>query len=168
VEFSVCGESRNWVRPSLAEQLKKLHSDSRYRDFTRQEIQDDLLWQNQIFLLKNYGLSLFIDFVYLSGIWAIPPETYSKCTEIDEEVLKINSGELVYVILLHNKVKKIELQNGQYLMIVEPTKKGIEFVQFSRLKGKPTIPIKVVQLNGEELIMSESEFISGWHLSKSP
>ena len=162
IPFEVCGNYQDWVRPTLNEQINKLKSEPRYRDLDPQAIENDLIWQNQIFTVNTYGLSYFVDYFYLSGLWSVPQDIFFEACSVS----KINSGEVAYLILLQYRVEKIYWQNGQYVMLVESTPKGFQVVQFRRQDGQPQIPLKIVEYRGKELkelVASESDFITGWH-----
>ncbi|MFB8788085.1 MAG: hypothetical protein U7123_04390 [Potamolinea sp.] len=147
VQFQVCSESQTWVRPNEAEQEARLNSLSRYAN---REYRQSKFWTDNIFLFTSYGLAARHEPVYISGLWKIGDEAL-KCYQSEGITQKINSGQIAEIWLLQHKVKKIEWQNGRYVMVVAPVQKGAQFINFSRVERQYPLNIKVVSENGTEL-----------------
>lgn len=156
IPFNICSESQSWLRPTEAEQTTKLRSMKRYASSTR----DGKNYMRRIFSRKVlvftiYGLSSRYDFYYLSGLWNYPEDQLWKCYKPQGTIDRINSGKLADVWLFQHKIKKITWQNNRYVMVVEPTQKGVQFIQFPRIENQPSLPLKVVTQKGEELPMEK-------------
>jgi len=157
IPFNICGESQSWVRPTEAEQAAKLKSMSRYEATTiNASNYMHRLFSRKVFSFTMYGLSARYDFYYLSGLWTYPEENIWKCYKPKGVIEKINSGQLADVWLFQHRVKKIIWQNNGYVMVVEPTQKGVQFIQFPRVENQPSLPLKVVSQKGQELPIEKS------------
>lgn len=158
VAFAVCGQSEEWVRPSLSEQLHQIQSNPRYQDLDAQYIENNLLWQSSILSLNTYGLSLLVDVHNLAGLWALPTDIYFEPCE----VLKIDSKEIAYLILLQYQVSRVYWDNNQYVMVIKSVPQGVQVVQFPRQDKQPLVPLKVVDETGRELSVSHDDSIAGY------
>jgi hypothetical protein len=157
IPFNICSESQNWLRPTEAEHTSKLRSMKRYASSTKDGSNYmRRIFSSKVFSFTMYGLSSRYDFYYLSGLWTYPEDDIWKCYKPKGVIAKINSGQLTDVWLFDHNVKKITWQNNRYVMLVEPTQKGVQFIQFPRIENQPSIPLKVVTLKGEELAIEKS------------
>ncbi len=128
VSFQVCGESQDWVRPPKDQQRSKWWSNPRYQNARENYV--EYPWTHNFFVV--YGTSdLEFDLANLSGLWSLPGNVRKSCVSRPnlESVLKLEKAELW--VLLH-RVKEIRFLNGEYIVIVEPTRTGAQFVQFPR------------------------------------
>ncbi|PSB31903.1 hypothetical protein [Stenomitos frigidus] len=152
VPFEVCGEAQTWVRPTKAEQAKKLQSLPRYAgDLANQPLQGvaQRFWQQKIFSFTQYGLSLRMEPIYLSGLWSVQ-DTLWKCYNADN-VTQINTGKTAEVWVLSHRVTRIRWTGEQYVMVVQPAQAGVQFIQFPRRESRSALPLKVVTEMGAKL-----------------
>ncbi len=151
IPFKVCGASQTWVRPTRTEQLKKLQSMSRYSGLNPKELQDLLqrFWQRDIFSFTQYGLSLRMEPVYLSGLWTVQDQLW-PCYD-STRVNQINAGKTAEVWVLSHRVTRIQWTGQQYVMVVQPAKTGVQFIQFPRRESQSTLPLSVVTDQGSKL-----------------
>jgi hypothetical protein len=157
IPFNICSESPNWLRPTEAEHSTKLKSMKRYASSTKDSSNYmRRLFSSKVFSFTMYGLSSRYDFYYLSGLWTYPEDDVWKCYKPKGVITKINSGQLADIWLFEHKIKKISWQNNRYLMVVEPTQKGVQFLQFPRIENQSSLPLKVITPQGEELPIEKS------------
>jgi hypothetical protein len=152
IPFKVCGEAQGWVRPSKASQVKKLQSLPRYSsDLASQPLKGlaQRFWQQEIFSFTQYGLSLRMEPIYLSGLWTVE-DTLWKCYNADN-VTQINAGKTAEVWVLSHRVTRIQWTGEQYVMVVQPAQTGVQFIQFPRRESRSTLPLKVVTETGARL-----------------
>lgn len=157
IPFNICSESPNWLRPTEAEQTTKLRSMKRYASSTNEgKNYMRRIFSRKALVFTIYGLSARYDFYYFSGLWTYPEDQLWKCYKPQGTIEKINSGKLADVWLFQHKVKKITWKKNYYLMVVEPTDKGVQFIQFPRIENQSSLPLKIVTQKGEELSMEKS------------
>ncbi|MBW4578183.1 MAG: hypothetical protein KME42_01235 [Tildeniella nuda ZEHNDER 1965/U140] len=152
VPFEVCGEAQTWVRPTKADQTKKLRSLPRYGgDLTTQPLKglSQRFWQQEVFSFTQYGLSLRMEPIYLSGLWTVQ-ETLWKCYNA-KNVTQINAGKTAEVWVLSHRVTRIKWTGEQYVMVVQPAQTGVQFIQFPRREARSSLPLKVVTETGAKL-----------------
>lgn len=150
--FEVCGEAQNWVRPTQAEQLKKLQSLPRYADETTNKPLQRLtqrFWQQDVFSFTQYGLSLRMEPIYLSGLWTVE-DTLWKCYNTTN-ITQINAGKTAEVWVLSHRVTRLQWTGEQYVMTVEPARTGAQFIQFPRRESRSSLPLKVITKKGTKL-----------------
>lgn len=147
ISFNICSASKTWVRPTEAAQIKQLHSQPRYANVST----TSEYWRNNVFLFTRYGLSGLLEPIYLSGLWTLDSNTIMKCYKPEGITEKINSDQLAEAWLLQQRIKKIEWQGDRYVMVVEPTQTGVQFVQFPRAERQSSFTLKVLNENGQEL-----------------
>lgn len=152
IPFEVCGEAQTWVRPTKADQTKKLQSLPRYGgDLTTKPLRGlaQQFWQQEVFSFTQYGLSLRMEPIYLSGLWTVQ-DTLWKCYNADN-VTQINAGKTAEVWVLSHRVTRIQWTGEQYVMVVEPAQTGVQFIQFPRREARSSLPLKVVTETGTKL-----------------
>lgn len=152
VPFDVCGESLTWVRPTRAAQIKQLQSLGRYgADALNKPLNNQIqrFWQQDVFAFTQYGLSLRMEPVYFSGLWTVQ-NTLWQCYDAPR-VTQINAGKTAEVWVLSHRVSRIQWTGNQYIMVVQPARTGVQFVQFSRREARSTLPLKVVTQQGTPL-----------------
>lgn len=152
IPFKVCGEVQNWVRPSKASQAKKLQSLPRYgADLASQPLKGlaQRFWQQEVFSFTQYGLSLRMEPIYLSGLWTVE-DTVWKCYNATS-VNQINAGKTAEVWVLSHRVTRIQWTGEQYVIVVQPAQTGVQFIQFPRRESRSTLPLKVVTETGTKL-----------------
>lgn len=160
IPFKVCNEFKTWVRPSETEQITKLQSLGRFNDLTTdRKLRSDLqrYWTDNVFLLTAYGLSALQEPIFLSGLWTVALEGLDKCHQQRETIEKINSGQLAEVWLLQGKVSKIKWQGNRYVMLVEPSQKGVQFIQFPRVENQASFTLEIVNKDSQKLTTLSSQ-----------
>ena len=155
--FEVCGESTTWVRPSEEEQNAKWWTSGRYKcadERCEQTIKD--LWTHDFFVV--YGsASIEYDLENLSGLWTLQGEERAKCYERErhEAVLRLEMAEVW--VLLH-RVKQVKRLGAFYVIVVEPTERGVQFVQFPRPAEKVPLTLYFVTADGQQIdVIAEAE-----------
>ena len=151
IPFEVCGEAQTWVRPTKAEQVKKLQSLPRYSSELANppfKALSQRFWQQNVFSFTQYGLSLRMEPIYLSGLWSVQ-DTLWKCYNADN-VTQINAGKTAEVWVLAHRVTRIQWTGEQYVMVVQPAQ-GVQFIQFPRRESRSALPLKVVTEKGTKL-----------------
>ena len=152
IPFEVCGEAQTWVRPTKAEQAKKLQSLPRYSNELASQPLKGLaqrFWQQQVFSFTQYGLSLRMEPIYFSGLWTVE-DTLWKCYNANN-VTQINAGKTAEVWVLSHRVTRIQWTGEQYVMVVQPAQTGVQFIQFPRRESRSTLPLKVITEAGTKL-----------------
>jgi hypothetical protein len=158
IDFEVCGEAPEWKRPTLTEHIQFIEANPRYQGFKPEEIENDLLWQSNILSLHNYGLSMMVDIHNLSGLWNAPTDIYFDC-----DVLKIDTGEIGYLILMQYQVNRVYWDNNQYIVMVKSVEQGVQVVQFHREEQETKLPFKIIdETSGQEFIIIDSDWIRGY------
>ncbi len=152
IPFDVCGESPTWVRPNKAAQIKQLQSMGRYgADVLNKPLNNQIqrFWQQDVFAFTQYGLSLRMEPVYFSGLWTVQ-DTLWQCYDAPRAT-QINAGKTAEVWVLSHRVSRIQWTGNQYIMVVQPARTGVQFVQFPRREARSTLPLKVVTQQGTPL-----------------
>lgn len=152
IPFDVCGEVQSWVRPTRAAQLKKLQSLPRYAsNQTSQPVKSlsQRFWQQDVFSFTQYGLSLRMEPIYLSGLWTVE-DTLWKCYNA-ATITQLNAGKTAEVWVLSHRVTRIQWTGKQYVMTVQPARTGVQFIQFPRRESRSSLPLKVVTDRGAKL-----------------
>lgn len=152
IPFKVCGEAQNWVRPAKADQLRKLQSLPRYVNDPHSRPLQSLsqrFWQQDVFSFTQYGLSLRVEPVYLSGLWTVE-DTLWKCYT-PTNVTQINTGKTAEVWVLSHRVTRLQWTGEQYVMTVQPARAGVQFIQFPRRESRSSLPLKVITEKGTKL-----------------
>jgi len=152
ISFEVCGEAQNWIRPTQADQLKKLQSLPRYAGNPASRPLQSLtqrFWRQDVFSFTQYGLSLRLEPIYLSGLWTVQ-DTLWKCYN-STSVTQINAGKTAEVWVLSHRVTRIQWTGEQYIMTVQPAQTGVQFIQFPRREARSSLPLKVITEKGTKL-----------------
>jgi hypothetical protein len=152
IPFKVCGEAQTWARPTQADQAKKLQSLPRYegnRASPELKALSQRFWQQEIFSFTQYGLSLRMEPIYLSGLWTVE-DTLWKCYD-STDVTQINAGKIAEVWVLSHRVTRVQWTGEQYVMVVQPAQSGVQFIQFPRRESRSTLPLKVITEKGTKL-----------------
>ncbi len=156
ISFEICSESETWERPSETEQIRQLQSQPRYGSELNREPLKSLsqtFWNQNIFSFKSYGLSARQEPIYLSGLWTIV-ETIWNCYDANR-IAKLNSGESAEVWVLLHRVVSIKWTGDRYVMVVKPTTRGVQLIQFSRKERQASLPLQVITDSGKELKVIE-------------
>ncbi len=157
IAFEVCSASPAWVRPESKVQKQHIQSTGRYSDAkTNREIQNltQQFWSRNVILFGSYGLSARVDPIYLSGLWTIPNTLDSisnKCYDSRQRIVDLNSGKIAEVWLLLHKVKSVKWLDNRYVMVVQPTNQGAQFIQFRRVEQQPIPLLQIITEDGKEL-----------------
>lgn len=147
VPFEICGQATTWVRPSEEEQRAKWWTFGRYAGGDEKVIKHP--WTHNFFV--TYGsASTEYDITNLSGLWTLPGGVRAPCFEAErhDAILKLQTAEIW--VLLH-KVKRIKRLDTHYAVVVEPTEKGVQFVQFPRPERHLPLTLYFVTEDGQEL-----------------
>ncbi|HIK27238.1 MAG: hypothetical protein N3E45_06135 [Oscillatoriaceae bacterium SKW80] len=158
IPFEICNEDENWERPSESEQIRQLQILPRYSSELNREPLKSLwqtFWNQNIFSFKSYGLSARQEPIYLSGLWTIIGSIWS-CYDANR-IAKLNSGESAEVWILLHRVISIKWTGDRYIMVVKPTKKGVQMIQFWRKEHQAHLPLQVITDSGEELKVVQRE-----------
>jgi hypothetical protein len=147
IPFEICGESATWTRPAEEEQEAKWWSSGRYAGGNEELIKYP--WTHD-FLVAYGNASGEYDLINLSGLWTLAADARSKCTEPErrEAILKLQKAEVW--VLLH-QVKSIRCMDTDCYIVVEPTERGVQFVQFARPEQQVPITLHFVTENGQEI-----------------
>ena len=115
-------------------------------------------WTHDFFVV--YGnASVEYDLVNLSGLWTLG-DARSKCTEPDrlDAISKLEKAE---VWVLFHRVQDVRSVGTDYYIVVEPTEKGVQFVQFPRPESQVPLTLHFVTEDGQEiqvLVEAESQY----------
>jgi hypothetical protein len=147
VPFEICGESVTWTRPTDGEQKVKWWDNGRYAGDNDEVIK--YLWTHDFFVAYGHASSEY-DLTNLSGLWTLADNVRSKCIEPDRQdrILKLEKAE---VWMLLHRVKAIRRLDTDYYLVVEPVKKGAQFVQFARPEQLVPITFHFVTENGQDV-----------------
>jgi len=147
LDFEVCGESTTWVRPPEQEQRAQWWSSGRYAGGNEDVIKYP--WTHNFFMVYGHA-SGESDITNLSGLWTLPGEVRAKCFEPEphDAVLRLETAEAW--VLLH-RVKSIKRLDRYYVVVVEPTEKGVQFVQFPRLERQLPLTLHFITEDEQEI-----------------
>jgi len=147
LSFDVCGESTTWGRPTEQEQNATWWTFGRYAGGDEKVIKWP--WTHNFFVAYGTASGEY-DITNLSGLWTLPGDVKAKCFEPQrhDAILKLQTAEVW--VLLH-KVKSIKRLDTSYAIIVEPTGKGVQFVQFARPERWLPLTLHFVTKNGQEI-----------------
>ncbi|MBD1879765.1 hypothetical protein [Coleofasciculus sp. FACHB-T130] len=159
ITFNICSESQTWVRPAETEQIRKLQSLKRYGDLASVRAAQTRWASYSVLGFTRYGGSAFYDYNYLSGLWTIQDATPWKC---GVSRAGSNSGQIAEVWLFQHRLVRIEWQGERYVMVAEPTQRGVQVVQFARVERQSSLPLKVVDERGQEFIASADSDLQGY------
>lgn len=159
VPYEVCGAIPDWERLSLEEQTAALQENPRYGEELATEPLQGLFekfWNESLITFTTYGLSARTEPVYLSGVWT-GIEAMSACYEGDRPAA-INAGDLAEMWLIGYQVVDFVWTGETYQVTVEPTPAGLRFIQFERAEGDATLPLVVLETDGNELTVASGDW----------
>ena len=159
VNFQVCSNLPDWERPDLETQTEALTSNPRYSEGLDVEPLQSLaakFWNESIITFTTYGLSARTEPVYLSGVWTAI-DAMDPCYEGDRPEA-INQGQLGEIWLIGHRIVTIEWSVDHYQVVVEPTQKGLQAIQFARLETNEMLPIIVVEADGTEITVASGDW----------
>lgn len=159
VVFEVCGDLPDWERLSLTDQTAELLNNPRYGAAIHEEPLKtlfDKFWNESVITFTTYGLSARTEPVYLSGVWT-GIEQMDACYGGDRPEA-INTGELAEVWLIGHRVVDIEWTGNEYELTVDSVPSGLQFVQFARLESELTLPIVVIEADGDHLTAASGDW----------
>lgn len=163
VSYSVCSESLTWTRPTADEQHKALQANPRYSSLPSESTQpwQQSFWEKDVIAFTTYGLSARQEPIYFSGLWSLLEQqpVWEQCYDA-EKIAQLNSGEIAELWLIGYQVKSMQWVGGRYLLTVEPTDAGAQFVQFPRREAFVTLPLQIVTEDNNPL-----EFVSADYLT---
>ncbi|GAC1451030.1 MAG: hypothetical protein NVSMB70_19740 [Chamaesiphon sp.] len=150
IPFEICGESKTWMRPNKVEQKKNLQSmEGRYSSKTIEELGGSY-WTHNIFSFTSYaGSSGTYDIRHLSGLWT--PQNPTRPSTCDRSITALNAGKIARVWLLLNRVVSIKWLDKHYVIVVQPTHRGVQIINFSRREQQPSLPLTVVTESGSQV-----------------
>jgi hypothetical protein len=145
--FKVCGESTTWMRPSEQEQNDKWWRSERYSSADEQVVQYP--WTHDFFVMYGHGSSTY-DILNLSGLWTLSTDVRARCLEPERQdaILRLQKTELW---LLYHRVRQIKRIGSAYVIIVEPSESGVQFVQFARPEQRVPLTFHFVTEDGQEI-----------------
>jgi len=147
LEFEICGESTTWVRPPEQEQSAKWWSSGRYAAGNEEILKYP--WTHNFFVVYGHASGEY-DITNLSGLWTLSGDVRVKCFEPEphDAILKLETAEAW--VLLH-RVKSIKRLDTHYVLVVEPTEKGVQFIQFPRPERHLPLTLHFVTKDGQEI-----------------
>ncbi|HEY9888068.1 MAG TPA: hypothetical protein V6D02_06680 [Candidatus Obscuribacterales bacterium] len=159
VAFEVCGEIPDWQRPTLADQTRTLTQNPRYGSALEEEPLKSLFdkfWQESIITFTTYGLSARTEPIELSGI-GTGIDAMEACYGGDRPEA-INQGTLGEVWLMGHRMVAMTWTGTEYLVTVENTDAGLQFVQFERFEAATSLPLIVVASDGREVAVASGDW----------
>jgi hypothetical protein len=159
VNYEVCGELSDWQRLELSDQKAALENNPRYGAAIAEAPLSDLFekfWHESIITFTTYGLSARTEPIFLSGVWT-GIEAMDGCYEGDRPAA-INEGELAEIWLIGHRIENIAWNGNEYEVTVEATTTGLQFVQFERYETASSLPIIVLEQNGDELTFASGDW----------
>lgn len=152
VDYEICAEVEEWTRPDRERHLRELAQNPRYGEDLDQEPLQSLseqFWHQPIIAFTTYGLSARMEPVNLSGLWTVG-EAMDSCHGGDRSDA-INQGTLGELWIIGHRVTQLEWVEGQYVVTVVPTGKGVQFMQFPRQEQEASLPLVVRTVEGQAL-----------------
>ena len=152
VEFETCAAVEDWQRPSADEQAQQLEKDARYEAAIAEGLAkatSSPFWENQVVSFTTYGLSARMEPANLTGLWTVDEEMQNCYTP--ETTAAINEGDRAEAWLLNHRIESLAQVGDRYVMTVEPTATGMQVVQFDRADELASLPLDVVNANGEAI-----------------
>ncbi|MCS6813051.1 MAG: hypothetical protein NZ772_05690 [Cyanobacteria bacterium] len=152
VPFEICAEATDWTRPSPQEQEQELQKLPRYATELNREPLRSLyqrLYNQSVFSFTAYGISLRLEPLYFSGLWTVQ-SILRDCYD-PNRIAQLNNGQLAEVWVLLHRVVSVQWDGSRYVMTVEPTSRGVQFIQFPRFEHDPTLPLQVLTREGLSL-----------------
>lgn len=159
LSFEECGSLPNWERPNLETQEAELTNNPRYAEGLDEEPLKSLsekFWSESIITFTTYGLSARVEPIYLSGIWTAI-DAMQTCYEGDRPD-DINQGRSAEIWLIGYRAVSVEWVENQYHVTVEPTPRGLRFIQFERLEASESLPIVVMDTDGTEIEITTGDW----------
>ncbi|MBI2845437.1 MAG: hypothetical protein HYX86_02700 [Chloroflexi bacterium] len=134
--FLVCGQSENWVRPSEEEQRNKWWDNLRYAT-DDPDTQEHILYAWTHNFIMHYGsASLEYDLGNLTGVWTATDLEWQCDSWWRESRLGMGGplGREVWaeIWVLNYRVLSIKHILSDYVIVVEPTERGFEVIDFQR------------------------------------
>ncbi len=149
VDFQICAESKNWIRPNSKQQKNHLNSfNSPYDQETINQLGGQF-WKYNIMSFTSYGGSAFFDYTNLSGLWSVKKASKWQCAS--EDIIAINDGKKARIWVLSHQVISINWDGNKYIMTVKPTKKGVQVIHLNRSEQNEFLPLKVFTENGKKI-----------------
>ena len=147
LSFEICSESTTWERPAEQEQSAKWWSSGRYAGGNEKVIKYP--WTHNFFVVYGSASGEY-DITNLSGLWTLPGDVRAKCFEPErhDAIFRLQTAEVW--VLLH-RVKTIKRVGIYYVIIVEPTEEGVQFVQFARPECHLPLTLYFVTEEGQEI-----------------
>jgi hypothetical protein len=149
VSYDICADLATWVRPEFAVQQQAVLQDPRYSQSLGQEPLSTLseqFWTQPIITFTTYGLSARVEPMNLTGVWTATAQI-EPCYGGDRP-MAINQGDWAEVWIIGHRLAGIEWSNGQYLLTVEPTAKGLQVIQFERQETQSPLALVAVTTEG--------------------
>lgn len=149
---NICTDIANWEKPSLETQIKTLKENERYgEDINKQPLKDlfSQLWNHQVFVFTEYGLSARIEPIYLSGVWTELDNIWDCYTE--ENIQALNSGQKAEIWLLGVKFVNLSWENEQYYLTVESSENSFQMIEFNRQENQSSLPLNVVNTDNQNV-----------------
>jgi hypothetical protein len=159
VEFEVCSSLPDWQRPELAGQLAELNNNPRYGEALQEApLQElfDKFWHESVITFTTYGLSARTEPIYLSGVWTAIA-AMDACYE-GERPEAINQGQLAEMWLFGHQITDMVWTGTEYQVTVESSAQGLQFVQFERFESAETLPLVVIEANGDKLTVASGDW----------
>lgn len=149
---NICTDIANWDKPSLDAQIKTLSENQRYGEEIDQPPLQELfsqLWNHQVFVFTEYGLSARIEPIYLSGVWTVFDRIWNCYSE--EQIEALNSSQKAEIWLLGAKFMSLKWENQQYYLTVESREKSFQIIQFERQENESLLPLNVVNTDNKNI-----------------
>ncbi|MEH1788448.1 MAG: hypothetical protein V7L23_23420 [Nostoc sp.] len=155
IPFKICTGSKTWVRPTKEEQIAELQPSKRYGDVTQGESRKlfENYWRHKIFSFTSFGNSAFQDYRRLAGLWNLrnTKDVLTWQCGGQANANAINAKEIAEVWIMYHQIISIKWADNHYIMIVSPTQRGVQFIQFSRREHRDSLPLIVRTESGNKV-----------------
>ena len=126
VPYKVCEQSFFWTRPSEDVQAK-IWNDPRYQGYANKSHD----WTHYFFKISD-SASIAYQLANTTGIWTAD-DVQRNCGRGDYE--QLGAGPRIEIWTVLHKVESIRRQDAVYTLVVKPTEKGFQIVDFARPSG---------------------------------
>lgn len=130
--FDVCFESRNWVRPSDAQQAAALRDRRYVRGDGSPVSLAHYCWTHNFFVFGDASATLENVFRRLTGLWTAVPAA-NQCDDTAMGRLRLGTGAELW--LLFHRVVSVEARGSEFDVSVQPTTTGFQIVNVTRPAG---------------------------------
>lgn len=153
IPFKICTGSKTWVRPTREEQIAELQPSKRYGDVTQGESRKlfESYWSHKIFSFTSFGNSAFQDYRRLAGLWNLSDTKDALTWQCGGKSNAINAKEITEVWIMYHQIISIKWVGNHYVMVVSPTQRGVQVIQFPRREHRDSLPLIVITESGNKV-----------------